>query len=112
MAQTRLNAYHIMWLFVFFDLPVTTKKERKAAFGFRKNLLKDGFNMMQFSVYIRHCASKESAEVHMKRVRSFIPSHGQVSILCVTDKQYGQIINFWGKKPADLPGAALQLELF
>jgi CRISPR-associated protein Cas2 len=66
MEQIRLNAYHIMWLFVFFDLPVTTKKERKLATGFRKNLLKDGFTMMQFSVYNRHCASKESAEVHMK----------------------------------------------
>ncbi len=112
MAQSRLNAYHIMWLFVFFDLPVTTKKERKVATLFRKNLLKDGFNMMQFSVYTRHCASKESAEVHKKRVRNMIPSHGQVSILCVTDKQYSQIVNFWGKKPADLPGGAVQLELF
>ena len=112
MAQTRLNAYHIMWLFVFFDLPVSTKKQRKAAFGFRKKLLKDGFTMMQFSVYIRHCASKESAEVHIKRVRSFIPSSGQVSILCVTDKQYGQIVNYWGKTLAELPGASVQLELF
>lgn len=54
MTELRLNAYHIMWLFVFFDLPVTTKKEMKAASLFRKNLEKDGFSMMQFSVYIRH----------------------------------------------------------
>ena len=33
------NGYEIMWLFVFFDLPVKTKKERKAANGFRKDLL-------------------------------------------------------------------------
>ena len=67
MTEYRLNAYHIMWLFVFFDLPVTTKKEIKAATLFRKNLEKDGFSMMQFSVYIRHCASRESLEVHIKR---------------------------------------------
>lgn len=59
MTEYRLNAYHIMWLFVFFDLPVSTKKEMKAAALFRKNLEKDGFSMMQFSVYIRHCASRK-----------------------------------------------------
>ena len=97
MTEYRLNAYHIMWLFVFFDLPVTTKKEMKAAALFRKNLEKDGFSMMQFSVYIRHCASKESLEVHVKRVKSGLPESGKVSLLCVTDKQYGDIYNFWGK---------------
>ena len=101
-----------MWLFVFFDLPVTTKKERKAAAGFRKNLLKDGFTMMQFSVYIRHCASKESAAVHVKRVRRFIPDTGQVSILSVTDKQYGGILNFWGKKTQPMASTPQQLEFF
>ena len=48
---------------VFFDLPTDTKKERKAAALFRQNLLKDGFTMFQFSIYIRHCGSKENMEV-------------------------------------------------
>lgn len=43
MTEYRLNAYHIMWLFVFFDLPVSTKKEMKAAALFRKNLEKTAF---------------------------------------------------------------------
>ena len=64
---------------------------------FRKNLEKDGFSMMQFSVYIRHCASRESLEVHIKRVKSFLPETGKVSLLSVTDKQYGDIYNFWGR---------------
>jgi CRISPR-associated protein Cas2 len=110
--HTRLNAYHIMWLFVFFDLPVTTKKERKVATRFRKELLKDGFVMMQFSVYNRHCASKESAEVHIKRVKRMVPQKGQVSILMITDKQYGNIINFWGKQSVQMPNSPMQLELF
>jgi CRISPR-associated protein Cas2 len=106
-----------MWMFVFFDLPVTTKKERKAAALFRKNLMKDGFVMLQFSVYIRHCASRESIEVHTKRVKSFFPESGMVSMLCVTDKQYSEIINFWGKekstkKEKKVPLAPLQLEIF
>jgi len=112
MEQTRLNAYHIMWLFVFFDLPVTIKKDRKAASRFRKDLLKDGYGMMQFSVYIRHCASKESANVHVRRVKSFMPEKGQISILQVTDKQYGNIMNFWGKRSDPLPEGPKQLELF
>jgi len=112
MEHRRLNAYHIMWLFVFFDLPVTLKKDRKAASRFRKDLLKDGFSMMQFSVYNRHCASKESANVHLRRVKSLIPERGQVSILQVTDKQYGNIMNYWGKRSDPLPEGPKQLELF
>lgn len=112
MAQIRLNAYHIMWLFVFFDLPVKTKKERKAATLFRKKLLTEGFSMMQFSVYIRHCASRESMDVHIKRVKSLIPEKGHVSILAITDKQYGNIVNYWGSKTADMPSVPAQLELF
>lgn len=112
MQQNRLNAYHIMWLFVLFDLPVTTKTERKRAARFRKDIMKDGFTMLQFSVYIRHCASRESAEVHINRVKAIIPDKGQVSILSVTDKQYGDIINFWGARTEKLKEGPKQLELF
>lgn len=112
MEHNRLNAYHIMWLFVFFDLPTNTKKERKAAARFRKDLMKDGFTMMQYSVYIRHCASKESGQVHTKRIKSCIPEKGQVSILRITDKQYGDIMNFWGIKEKSLPETPRQLEIF
>ncbi len=101
-----------MWLFVFFDLPVTTKKERKAAALFRKLLMKDGFNMLQYSVYIRHCGSYESMDVHVKRVKSILPEVGKVSILSVTDKQYGNIVNFWGKEKKKNPAGPIQLELF
>jgi CRISPR-associated protein Cas2 len=101
-----------MWLFVFFDLPVQTKAERKAASGFRKKLLTDGFVMLQWSVYSRHCASDESAQVHIKRVRSFVPEKGQISILKVTDKQYGEIINIWGMKVQPAVKPPTQIELF
>ena len=118
MTEVRLNAYHIMWLFVFFDLPVTTKKEMKAAALFRKSLEKDGFVMMQYSVYIRHCASRESMNVHIKRIKSLLPETGRVSILSVTDKQFSDIYNFWGKPKSksnidkkNIEGP-IQLELF
>lgn len=112
MSELRLNAYHIMWLFVFFDLPTATKQNRRDAAKFRKELEKDGFTMMQFSVYVRHCPSKENAEVHVKRVKGLIPAEGQVSLMSITDRQYGEIINYNGKILKALPTAPRQLELF
>jgi len=112
MPEVRFNSYHIMWLFVFFDLPTETKQNRKDASRFRKDLEKDGYTMMQFSVYVRHCPSKESAEVHIKRVKLSLPAKGHVAIMTITDKQYGEILNFNGSTETSLPTAPRQLELF
>jgi CRISPR-associated protein Cas2 len=101
-----------MWLFVFFDLPTETKANRRNASQFRGNLLKDGFSMMQFSVYIRHCASSESADVHEKRINKLVPAFGKVSVLRITDKQFGMIINYLGKAKQQNPDTPTQLELF
>lgn len=112
MSSNRINSYHIMWLFVFFDLPVLTKQQRKQATQFRKALEKDGFSMMQFSVYVRHCPSKENMDVHIKRVRLALPTSGHVSILAVTDKQYSQIRNYFGTVEKKILQIPHQLELF
>lgn len=61
-----------MWVLVFFDLPTETLTERKAAARFRKQLLDDGFNMFQFSIYMRFCPSRENAAVHIKRTKNAI----------------------------------------
>ncbi len=106
------NGYKIMWLYAMFDLPVVTKKQRRYAALFRKNLIKDGFSMFQYSVYIRHCASGENAEVHRKRVQAALPDEGSVTILTVTDKQFGSMLTFYGKKTKPAPPAPAQLELF
>ena len=97
---------------MFFDLPTETKKDRRNASQFRANLLKDGFSMMQFSVYIRHCASSESADVHEKRIHRLVPPLGKVSVLRITDKQFGMIINYLGKAKQEVVDAPTQLELF
>ena len=112
MSYERLNAYHVKWLFVMFDLPVTTKRERKNATAFRKNLEKDGFVMHQFSVYMRHCGSLESAQVHIKRVRSLSPESGHISIVTITDKQYSNIVNIRGKVEKKARSLPLQLDFF
>lgn len=111
-SQNALNGYRIVWLYVMFDLPVETKAQRKHAAQFGKNLVKDGFGMHQFSVYIRHCASYESATVHINRIKHMVPDEGSVSILKVTDKQFESTVNFVGKKYKPPPAAPLQLEFF
>ncbi|MBN2727667.1 MAG: CRISPR-associated endonuclease Cas2 [Bacteroidales bacterium] len=108
----RLNAYRIMWLFVYFDLPTQTKKDRKEYTRFRKSLIKDGFAMIQYSIYARHCASVENAEVHKKRVKAAIPPHGEVIIFLITDKQFGKMEFYRSAKASDKPDTPQQLELF
>lgn len=108
----RFSEYQIMWIFVFFDLPTETKSERKKYAQFRQHLLRDGFTMFQFSIYLRHCPSRENANVHIKRVKSWLPKDGYVGILTVTDKQFGSMELFRGcqRISQDLP--TQQLELF
>lgn len=101
-----------MWVLVFFDLPTETTAERKIYSLFRKELLKDGFTMFQFSIYLRHCASAENARVHIKRVKEKLPAKGQVGILSITDKQFGMMELFVGKKEAAPATPVQQLELF
>ncbi len=108
----RLNAYRIMWVLVFFDLPTETAKDRKIYAKFRKKLLNDGFAMFQFSIYLRHSASSENADVHKKRVKQNLPEKGHVVIMTITDKQFGMIEIFQGKNPADPVDVPQQLELF
>jgi len=112
LSTERLNAYRIMWTLVMYDLPTETKKERRAAAKFRKELLDDGFNMFQFSMYVRHSASSENAEAHKNRVKHKLPSLGKVGILQITDKQFGQMELFYGTKRQELPDIPQQLELF
>lgn len=107
-----LSGYRFMWIIAMFDLPVDDKAARRAYALFRKALLKDGFAKMQFSVYIRHCASKENAEVHLQRVELATPDEGEVRVLIVTDKQFERMRVFWGKRRKPPNAAPSQLELF
>jgi CRISPR-associated protein Cas2 len=104
--------WRTMWVIAMFDLPVDTPAARKAYTRFRKNLLDDGFTMMQFSVYSRYCASIENAEVHIARMGDRLPSVGEVRFLTITDRQFSRIRVFWGKKRQETPPAPSQMELF
>lgn len=108
----KLCEYRVMWVLVFYDLPTETKKERKVAAKFRKEIMADGFTMFQFSIYVRHCASMENAQVHIKRVKALLPELGNVGILCITDKQFGDILLFSCRKEKEPNAPYQQLELF
>jgi CRISPR-associated protein Cas2 len=80
-----------MRLFLFFDLPVTTKKQRAIAAKFRKTLINDGYFMLQFSVYCRICRGHEVVEKMMRHLQNHVPPEGNVRVLQVTDNQYANM---------------------
>ncbi len=81
----------VLWLFVFFDLPVGTKSERRATTRFRNFLKDDGYMMLQWSVYARVCRGDEAVAKHVLRVTKNLPGKGSVRSLQVTDKQYARM---------------------
>jgi CRISPR-associated protein Cas2 len=101
-----------MWVIAMFDLPTHTPSARKAYTTFRRSLMADGFTMMQFSIYSRHCASIENADAHVRRMGSHLPPEGEVRFLTITDRQYGRIQVFTGKKRQPTPPSPAQLEFF
>ncbi|QYH38135.1 CRISPR-associated endonuclease Cas2 [Algoriphagus sp. NBT04N3] len=109
---SRLNQYRSLWVLVFFDLPTETRKDRKIATTFRKKLLDDGFGMFQFSIYMRFCASRENADVHIKRTKKNLPAKGKVGIMSITDKQFGMMEVFFGTNKQETEAPSQQLELF
>ncbi len=77
-----------MRLICMFDLPVVTPEDNRNYRNFRRDLMKEGFVMMQFSVYVRTCPSREYAHRLEGRIRKFVPPRGNVRLLSVTEKQY------------------------
>jgi CRISPR-associated protein Cas2 len=110
----RQSNYRIVWLQVCFDLPVATKTQRRQYTVFRKRLLKDGYVQLQYSVYLRYCGSYETADVHERRLKIWVPPEGHVWALRITDNQFSKSSHYWGKNktPSDNLGPGAQLELF
>ena len=80
-----------MRLLVFFDLPVVTKTERRAYTVFRRFLVNDGYDMIQFSVYGRILNGQDALEKHYKRLVNHLPPEGSVRCLSVTEKQFARM---------------------
>jgi CRISPR-associated protein Cas2 len=101
-----------MWMVVMFDLPVITKTERKAATGFRNALLDAGFQMSQFSVYMRFCTSQTQVDTLCRTVEQVLPTGGKVHIFQFTDKQYERAISYHGRARQPGQKAPDQFDLF
>ncbi|MBI5918535.1 MAG: CRISPR-associated endonuclease Cas2 [Nitrosomonadales bacterium] len=80
-----------MRMLVFFDLPVTTKADRRAYTIFRRFLINDGYDMIQFSVYGRILNGNDALEKHYKRLVNNLPPEGSVRCLSVTEKQFASM---------------------
>lgn len=80
-----------MRMLVFFDLPVATRDARRAYTLFRRFLINDGYDMIQFSVYGRIVNGSDAQEKHMKRLANNLPSEGSVRVLTVTEKQFASM---------------------
>ena len=107
-----LSGYRIMWMMVLFDLPVVEVEERRAAAKFRNFLLDNGFEMAQYSVYVRHTSGKEAVQAMVRRVEGATPPRGKVDILQFTDKQYENIVSLRGRTRAPAPKNPEQFVLF
>lgn len=100
-----VSPYNFMRLLLFFDLPMTTKSERKIYTKFRKYLIEDGFIMLQFSVYVKIFPNRVALEQYVERLKRSLPSKGQIRIMAVTEKQYEKMQILIG-------GKSLQEETF
>jgi len=101
-----------MWIVAMFDLPVDTPRSRRAYALFRKGLLEDGFSMMQYSVYIRHCANEDNAKVHHERIKAMLPADGEIRVIGITDLQFGKMQVFLGRRRKVPMAAPAQVEMF
>lgn len=95
----REEEVRFVYLFVFFDLPVKTKKDRRNATRFRKFLVNDGFDMMQLSVYTRVCRGQDAVDKHLSRVEKHLPPKGSVRALPVTERQFARMQLLVGQAP-------------
>ncbi len=101
-----------MWMIVMFDLPTKDKASRKKYQQFRNLLLDEGFNMLQYSVYGRHCATREKVENKKQRLTRNLPPKGEVRILQVTEAQFSKMTIYRQNARATPETPAPQLELW
>ena len=110
--RRNISEYRAMWLVAMFDLPVDSKRARREYTRFRTELLKQGFTMMQFSVYKRYCNSEERSDLFRRRIKQVLPPGGEVRLLAVTDRQFGKMEVFLGKRRSETEKPPDQLMLF
>jgi len=110
--ELALSGYRAMWLFAMFDLPVDKPELRHEYAKFRRALLRQGFTMLQYSVYAHYMPSDEADQTYRKKVSEALPSHGQVRLVSITDRQFEKMEVYVGKKRERVEEPPHQLMLF
>ena len=95
-------SYRFVRVMIMFDLPVETKAQIRTYNKFRKELIKQGFLMMQYSIYIKSCLNKESAHGAINNVRRYLPKDGHVRSMIITEKQFEKMIILVGEENRNL----------
>lgn len=102
-----------MRLMVFFDMPVVSKQDRKIYSRFRRFLLRNGYDMIQYSVYARICNGQDAVNKHLTRLKENTPAQGSIRFMQVTEKQFTAIGVLVGrKKEKEKPEYSEQLSFF
>ena len=83
--------YKFMRLIVFFDLPMQTDKDRKEYAAFHKYLVRNGFIMMQKSVYSKLVINNVTSLAVKQRIKNNLPADGIVELLEITENQFSRI---------------------
>jgi len=91
-----------MRILLFFDLPTITTEHQKAYRGFVKSLKKEGFYMLQESVYVKMAINNQIAEGTLNRVKGIMPKEGSIMTLTITEKQFASMNVFIGEKNSDI----------
>lgn len=87
-----MSVYKYMRIIVMYDVPNNNSEENKEYTKFRKLLIKNGYSMMQFSVYIKCLNVKTKFKSEVKKISKFVPSQGNIRIMTITEKQFQDII--------------------
>lgn len=97
MRRNEIVRYRVMNLICFFDLPVDTGEDRKEYRKFRKELISNGFVMLQYSVYTRTCPNREYSKKFIENIKAVAPKSGNIQIIMVTQKQFNDKISVYGR---------------
>ena len=91
-----------MRVLVLFDLPMISRKDRREYSIFRKFLIKNGFIMLQESVYSKLALNATVSDAIMVNVRKNKPPAGLVQMITITEKQFSKIEFLVGDTVSDV----------
>lgn len=95
-------SYRYMRVIVMFDLPVVTESGRKEYYAFRKHLIKNGFLMLQESIYCKIAQNSVAADSIIQNIKKNKPKEGLVQVLKITEKQYSKMEFIVGERQSDV----------